>query len=127
MLPEAIKDFVENVNDTITFNFRTRKLADYGTIFLTLQNVESYPVIAEVTNDKNEVISEKIVLNEEVITFDYLDPGNYYIRIILDANKNQKWDTGNFLKGIQPEIIKYFPDIIDVRANWELKQTFILE
>jgi len=91
------------------------------------QNVESYPVIAEVTNDKNEVISEKIVLNEEVITFDYLNPGNYYIRIILDANKNQKWDTGNFLKGIQPEIIKYFPDIIDVRANWELKQTFILE
>jgi len=37
------------------------------------------------------------------------------------------WDTGNYLKGIQPERVTYFPDEIDVRANWELKQTFILE
>ncbi len=127
MLPEAIKDFIGNVNDTINFNFRTKKLADYGTIFLTLQNVDAYPVIVEVTDEKDEVITEKIVPKEELITFDYLNPGKYYIRVILDANKNGKWDTGHFLKGIQPEEIKYFPEAIDVRANWELKQTFILE
>ncbi|GAA4273569.1 Ig-like domain-containing protein [Aquimarina gracilis] len=127
MLPEAIKDYVGNVNDTLNFNFRTKKLADYGIIFLTLQNVESYPVIVEVTNEKDEVISEKNVSKEELITFDYLNPGKYYIRVILDTNKNGKWDTGNFLKGIQPEAIKYFPDVVEVRANWELKQTFILE
>ncbi len=127
ILPDAIKDFIGNINDTINFNFRTKKLADYGTIFLTLQNVKSYPVIVEVTDDKDNVISEKIVSKEELVTFDYLDPGKYYIRVILDANKNGKWDTGNFLKSIQPEEIKYFPDLIDVRANWELKQTFILE
>lgn len=127
MLPDAIKDFVGNVNDTININFRTKELSDYGTIFLTLQNVETYPVIVEVTNEKDEVISEKIASKEELLTFDYLDPGKYYIRVIIDSNKNGKWDTGNFLKRIQPEAIKYFPDVIDVRANWELKQTFILE
>jgi len=127
MLPEAVKDFIGNVNDTINFNFRTKKLADYGTIFLTLQNVKTYPVIVQVTNEKNDVISEKIAEKEELITFDHLNPGKYLIRIMIDSNKNGKWDTGDFLKGIQPEVVRYFPDLIDVRANWELKQTFILE
>ncbi len=126
-LPEAIKDFVGNINDTIKFNFRTGKLADYGTIFLTLQNVDTYPVLVQLTNEKEEVISEKISKNQETLVFDYLNPAKYYIRVILDSNANGKWDTGNFLKGIQPEVIRYYPDVVDVRANWELKQTFILE
>ncbi len=127
ILPEAIKDFVGNVNDTIDVRFRTKKLADYGTIFLTLQNVKQYPVLVQVTNEKEEVISEKIAKNEDILPFEYLDPGKYFIRVILDTNGNGKWDTGNFLKGIQPEEVKYFPEVIDLRPNWELKQIFILE
>ncbi len=127
LLPEAIKDFIGNVNDTINFNFRTQKLADYGTIFLTLQNVEKYPVIVQLTDEKEVVISEKTTTKQEVLTFDNLNPSKYLIRVIFDTNKNGKWDSGNFLQGIQPEVVRYFPEIIDVRANWELKQTFILE
>ncbi len=126
-LPEAITDFVGNVNDSISFNFRTRKLADYGTIFLTLQNVENYPVLVQVTNEKEEVISEKISKNQETLVFDYLEPAKYLIRVINDTNNNGKWDPGNFLQDIQPEVVRYFPELIDVRANWEIKQTFILE
>lgn len=126
-LPEAIKDFVGNVNDTIKINFRTKKIDDYGTIFLTLQNVESYPVLVQITNEKEEVISEKLITNPETMTFDYLDPNKYFVRVIFDSNNNGKWDTGNFLKGIQPEEVRYFTTPIDVRANWEIKQTFVLE
>ncbi len=127
LLPEAVSDFIGNVNDTINLNFRTKKLADYGTIFLTLQNVETYPVLVQVTNEKEVVISEKISNQQEILTFDYLDPGKYLIRVISDTNTNGIWDSGNFLKGIQPEVVRYFPEVIDVRANWEIKQTFILE
>ncbi len=126
-LPEAIKDFIGNVNDTISFNFRTNKLGDYGTMFLTLENVEKYPVIVQLTNEKEEVILEKIATKQEDITFDYLDPAQYLVRIIFDTNANGIWDTGNFLKGVQPEEVRYFPEPIDVRANWEIKQTFVLE
>ncbi len=127
LLPNAVTDFIGNVNDTINFTFRTKKLADYGTIFLTLQNIDSYPVIVQLTNEKEDVILEKIVTNNEVLTFDYLDPAKYLIRVIFDRNTNGEWDPGNFLKGIQPEKVSYFPEVIDVRANWEIKQTFILE
>ncbi|WP_299182457.1 Ig-like domain-containing protein [uncultured Aquimarina sp.] len=127
LLPEAVKDFIGNVNDTISINFRTKKLADYGTIFFTLENVKEYPVLIQVTDEQGKFISEKIVTKQETTVFDNLDPGKYNLRVILDSNKNGIWDTGNFLKGIQPEKVVYFPEAIEVRANWELKQIFILE
>ncbi len=126
-LPSAIKDYVGNVNDTIQFKFITKKLADYGTIFLTLQNVKEYPVLVQITDEKEKVISEKITNKDEILVFDHLNPAKYLIRLIFDSNKNGIWDTGNFLKGIQPEEVRYFPESIDVRANWEIKQTFVLE
>ncbi|WP_082422413.1 Ig-like domain-containing protein [Aquimarina longa] len=126
-LPEAIKDFIGNTNDTITINFGTKKLTDYGTIFLTLENVKTYPVLVQVTDEKEKVISEKTVNSQKTLVFDHLDPNKYYIRVVFDHNNNNKWDTGNFLKGIQPEEIRYFSEPIDVRANWEIKQTFILK
>ncbi|TPN87629.1 Ig-like domain-containing protein [Aquimarina algicola] len=126
-LPEALKDFIGNTNDTIQFSFRTTKLTDYGTIFLTLENVEEYPVIVQITNEKEEVITEKISKQQETLVFKNLNAAKYYIRVVFDSNDNGKWDTGNFLKGIQPENIKYLTEPIDVRANWEIKQTFILE
>ena len=127
ILPEAVTDFIENKNDSLSFKFRTKKLADYGKVFLTLQNVKQYPVIAQLTNDKGEMLSERIVTNDKTIVFDYLDPAKYNLRVILDGNKNGKWDTGNYLKQIKPEKIIYYPEVIEVRANWELKQTFVLK
>ena len=127
MLPEAVTDFIGNVNDSISINFRTKKLADYGTIFFTLENVKQYPVIIQATDEKGKFIDEKIVTKQETAVFDNLDPGKYNLRVILDNNKNGKWDTGNFLKGLQAEKVIYFPEVLEVRANWELKQTFILE
>ncbi|MGY3792258.1 Ig-like domain-containing protein [Aquimarina sp. 433] len=127
LLPEAVTDFIGNVNDSISINFRTKKLADYGTIFFTLENVKQYPVIIQATDEKGKFIDEKIVTKQETAVFDNLDPGKYNLRVILDNNKNGKWDTGNFLKGLQAEKVIYFPEVLEVRANWELKQTFILE
>jgi len=127
LLPEAVTDFIGNVNDTINFNFRTKKLADYGTIFLTLQNVKEFPLLVQLTDEKGDFIIEKTTDNLNTLVFDNLDPGKYNIRVIFDSNKNREWDTGNFLKNIQAEKVVYYPQSIEVRANWELKQTFVLE
>ena len=127
VLPNAIEDFMGNVNDSLSFTFSTKKITDYGKIFLDLENVSSFPVIIQLTNDKDEIVSEKSIDELGTVTFEYLEAGKYNIRVVLDQNANNRWDTGNFLKGLQPETIIYFPKTIDVRANWELRQTFILD
>ena len=44
----------------------------------------------------------------------------YYIRTIIDTNKNGRWDKGNIIKNIAPEEIVYFKTLLEVRSNWEV-------
>lgn len=126
-LPGFATDFFEETNDTLNYNVRTKANSDYGTLSLTLANVEKYPVIVQLTNSKFEVKKEKRVLNADTtIEFDFIDPAKYYIRVIYDENGNGIWDPGNFLAKKQPEKIVYYPSVLDVKSNWSLIETFTL-
>jgi hypothetical protein len=48
------------------------------------------------------------------------------LRVIYDENNNKEWDPGNYLEKRQAEEVIYFPKDIDVRANWDVDQVFIL-
>ena len=70
----------------------------------------------------------KILKNEiNRYTFDYLNPGVYGVRLVKDKNLNNKWDTGNYLKKIQPEEVIYMEGEISLRANWDQNETFIVK
>lgn len=125
-LPGAITDFFDTVNDTIKTSLRTKAFSDYGNIRLNLQNVREFPLIVQLTDDKGVVKYERTTTSESLIGFNLITPGKYLIRVIYDRNENKVWDTGNYLKKIKPEEIVYFPDVIDVRPNWDVNQTFIL-
>ena len=53
--------------------------------------------------------------------FDYLLPKKYKLRAIADANANGIWDTGNYLKKIQPEKVVIYPSDLEIRSNWDLE------
>ena len=87
-----------------------------------------FPVIVQLLKaDRNEFVDEIYAENDQEFVFRNLIPGKYKVRLIYDDNKNRKWDSGNFLLKIQPEKVVYYPDILDVRANWEMTETFILK
>lgn len=125
--PGAITDLFEETNDTIFQSLTTKALADYGIIVLTLQNIESYPIIVQLTNTKGEVLDEKYSESNEKLTFRYVNPGDVLLRVIFDTNENRKWDTGNYLKKIQPEKIKYYSDTLEVRANFDYNEVISLD
>jgi len=126
VLPGAVTDFYNSTNDTIVKTFKTMSLSDYGNVTLNLQNVRSYPILVQLTDEKGVMLAEKFSDAESTLRFDYLPPAKYLIRVIYDENGNRKWDTGNYLKKIKPEEIIYFPEAIDVRANWDINQSFML-
>ena len=126
ILPGAIKDLFENTNDTINTTLRTRTFSDYGNVRLNLENTE-YPVIVQLTDDKGEVYAEQFAREPKPFDFRNLTPKKYYIRVVSDTNGNQKWDSGSFLMNRQAERISYYPEQLDVRAGWDLVQTFTLE
>ena len=124
ILPNAINDFLGSTNDTIFHKINTTKIEDYGKLFLTVKR-ENYKqkYILELINGKGKLIRRIKNNLEDFYTMEYLPPGEYQIRIIKDANGNGRWDTGNYLKKIQPEEVQYLIAPINVRANWELNET----
>lgn len=120
ILPEAFTDLFDNKNDTLKYNLRTRKESEFGYARFTLINAK-YPLIFQLTNEKDEVKYEQYSTKQDVLDFLNLPPGKYFIRVVYDANGNQKFDTGNYLKKIQPEHVSLFKQI-EIRADWGLSE-----
>lgn len=126
LLPNAVQTFFESTTDTVRYMFGTKKITDLGSVFLSLTNVKSYPLIVELTDLKAKVVQSKFIDKPQEVSFINIDPAKYLVRVIYDDNKNKIWDTGNFLKRLLPEKIIYFPKELDVRANWQISEVFNL-
>ena len=127
ILPSAIKDVKGVINDTLNYNLVTQTIEDYGNIFLDIVRNNDSKFILHMINSNGEVIKEiKNVNQNSTYNFELIKPGKYLFRLIEDINKNNIWDTGNYLKKIKPEPVYYFPNELEVRANWDLNETFDL-
>ncbi len=127
MLPGALTDFFEKTNDTLQFSVNTKPTSEYGTLNLSMVNVEQYPIIVQMLDSKYNVLAEEYLTESKNVFFEDLSPAKYFLRIIYDTNKNKKWDTGSFLNRMASERIIYYPTQIEVRANWSLNETFTLK
>ncbi len=125
VLPGAFTDIFGNQNDTLQIGFEIRSEDYYGTIILNVEDVTEQ-VIIQLTDDNYNVLREEILAEESELVFDYLAPQNYRIKAIFDRNRNNVWDTGNYLEGIQPEIGIFYPEPINVRSNWFTEETWNL-
>jgi hypothetical protein len=115
-------------NEKIDAKFKIQKEEFYGKIFLTISGLEGPAIVQLLANDKDEKLLQKIqILGNGKIEFPYLKPEKYKIRLIIDSNKNGKWDTGFLAGGIQPEKVVYFPKVIKVRSNFEYKENWAIE
>lgn len=124
LLPNSITDFFGETNDTINYRLSTGGYADFGNLRLNLAGEITYPIFVQLTDEKGKLYREIYLSEATAIDFNTLEPGNYLIRIIFDSNANGIWDTGNYLKKIQPERVIYYPGVIEMRANWEKIETF---
>lgn len=125
--PGAIEDILGIQNDTIKASLKTGKVSDYCSIFLTLGNIEKFPIILELINEKGDIVAREYAEEPRKFDFFYLKPSRFKIKITYDDNGNRRWDTGNFLKNIQPEKVYYVKTIIEAKANWEVEENIILK
>lgn len=78
--------------------------------------------ILQLLDDKLErVLQEKIVTTDGQYRFDHLGAANFRLRLIVDENLNDRWDTGHYLSRRQPERVLIYPDAVQTRLNWEIE------
>ncbi|MGB2224392.1 MAG: Ig-like domain-containing protein [Polaribacter sp.] len=130
LLPNALKDIYEVSHDTLNYSLYTQEIEDYGRITLNVNNSQNKNVIVQLLSGRNQtdVIEQRSISGSESLIFDLLEPKKYTVRAIIDDNKNNKWDTGNFLLKRQPEVIIFHPELRDfeLRANYFLEEIFTI-
>ena len=108
--------------DKYKSDFKIKSLDDYSKLKLLLAKPDSLAVF-QVVNAKDEVVRTVPANFKGVTDIPYLQPGDYYIRIFIDRNRNGKWDVGNYLKNIQPEEVFYYSKKLTLIKNWDLEET----
>jgi len=105
---------------TSTFGFKPRE--EYGHIYLAVEGI-TQPAFVELLNS-NDVPVRTATVEDGGALFMNLRPDKYYARLIVDANENGIWDTGNYADKIQPEEVFYSSRFYELRANWEMEETW---
>ncbi|CAM1334200.1 Ig-like domain-containing protein [Tenacibaculum aestuariivivum] len=126
VLPKAIIDLYETTNDTLSYNFQTRTIEDYGSIVLEVKKETTHPVIIQLL-ENNQVIKTQYISSSKKVSFTLLEPKEYTVRAIIDKNNNHIWDTGNYLLKKQPEQVIFLDNIFKLRANWIQNEIFIIK
>ena len=125
LLPNAITDFFGNVNDTLKYSLKTRQFSELSDVRVSLIDAE-YPAIVQLTDSKGIVKYEQFADAPRMFDFRHINPGTYYLRVVYDINGNKRWDSGNYLKKIQPERISYYSEMVDARTGWDMVYEFTL-
>lgn len=126
LLPGAITDFFGATNDSLITRWRVGAPADFGVLRFALQGNLRFPLVVELTDNRDKTVRQKILARAEELEFNWLRPDTYRVRVIFDENGNGRWDPGNFLEKKQPELVLYYPAPIEIRANWEKVETFTI-
>ena len=123
----ALTDYLSNTNDSIVYRQQVKPIADFASLNLTLDNADEFPLLIELIDEKFKVVKQTYLEANAPVFFEHITPGKYFIRLIVDQNKNKIWDPGNFLDKLAPEKVVYYPSIIELRANWSWSETFTLK
>ncbi len=125
LYPNAFTNILGESTDTVKVSFKYKEEKDYGKLLLNIE-VEEGDYILQLLKEGKEV-GEK-TFKGDTFKYDYnqLGPGKYQLKLIYDKNSNSKWDTGIYLKHLQPETVLYYNGEISIRQGWDIDVTWKL-
>jgi len=119
-----------DTNDTVMFSFSKKTEKDYGNLILHYiveekQNIVGY--IVQLLTSSQKLIRKDFITSSQKIEYKHLIPGGYRIKVIEKKNRNEKWDTGNYQKKLQPEKIFFIEKEINIRGFWDVEEDIELD
>ena len=103
--------------------FKVKSLGDYATISMTLGGMQGEHIVGQLLDQQDKPVKQCITDNGK-LTFYYVAPGTYYVRVIVDKNSNGRWDTGEYALDRQADEVYYYPQAIECRAKWDFSETW---
>jgi uncharacterized protein (DUF2141 family) len=124
--PGALVSIYGETNDTTIIQIRVRAKSTFGTFTVNLLGYEGMALV-QLLDSRESMILERKVVSPGKALFQFVENGNYRLKVIYDEDGNGVWTPGDFLKGRQPEKVSYFPEVIEIKSNWDLEQDWNIE
>jgi hypothetical protein len=94
------------------------KEEDYGLLRGSVVNADtSILFIVELIDEQYKIFDQSIMSPFE---FRQIPQGKYFLRLVIDKNRNKRWDSGDISAGRQPEPVIYLPEKMLIKSNFEL-------
>ena len=106
--------------NTYEQEFKIKALEEYANLYFTISGVTDSAFV-EILDSGDKVVRTAPIIDGGA-EFMYMNPGTYYARIFIDSNGNGKYDTGNYAEKRQPEEVSYYPQELELKANWDIEQ-----
>lgn len=131
LLPGAVTAWNEQTNpDTLRETFAIEGPEKFGRLTLRVENLNpTYHYILRLTQNDEVVFATRRYIEDRFsyqARFNGLKPGTYRVEVLYDSNENQRYDSGDFLFGRQPELVRRF-ELAPLRANWEVEEVIDLK
>lgn len=122
-LPGAVNSYFGTI-DTLFLDFQKEKSENFGTIACRFEKLDPNAQYIVLLTQQNNLVSKELIrdASEHTIRFSQLLPGKYKLEVILDKNRNGRWDPGDFFKKLQPEK-KMEITLEELRKNWDIETT----
>ena len=116
----AFKSIYGSVNNSLKTSFKMKTPEDYSTLRMKIVPFDSLVVVQVI--DGKEALVQQQAAGLGGNKFEYLKPGDYFVKLFVDANGNGKWDTGELQQKKFPEQVYYYSKKLTLKANWELEE-----
>jgi hypothetical protein len=103
------------ISDTSAYDSTLYSVLPEGQLILSLFSTDE------------KLIRQEFITHDDTVRFENLDPASFKLKLVYDKNLNGKWDTGDFLKNIQPERVLFYPMEITVNSNWLNEAEWIIK
>ena len=129
LIPQkSIQDSLSNfLIKADTIRFKTKPESSYGTAILRINGFQQFehPVLLLIQDQK---VKFSYPITQNLLRIDLLPPGDYQLKLLIDANQNGRWDTGKFMgKKLQPELVRNLNLNLNIRSNWDNEMNLILK
>ena len=122
----AVEDIYGLVNNAAKQTFKVKNEEDFSTLEVNLSNVTDTGIVVQLLNGSDAVLRQQRVRGSST-KFLFVAPGKYYLRAFADNNGNNRWDTGDYDAGLQPETVWYYPQETECKAKWDVKRDWDLK
>lgn len=116
----VIENYSGLKNLPLSKTFDIKPVEKYGALYFNLSGLpsDSIPAYVELL-DKSDKPVYKSQVKDGGALFVYIEPKEYYARLVIDTNGNGKWDTGDYSVNRQPEPVYYWNKSVQIKEYGE--------